>query len=96
MATTAQPIARSPARPLNVFRVTAATSIAALMFLVLCWIGARIGIGPGTHMYVNMFSDAGTTSAAALFAGVCWSFLGGALIGAIFALIYNALAPLER
>ena len=96
MATTAQRIDGAPYRRLNVLRVAAATSLAATTFLILCWIGARIGFGPGTHMYVNMFSDAGVTSATALFAGICWSFLGGAIIGAVYALIYNVLAPLER
>jgi hypothetical protein len=46
-------------------------------------------------MYLNLFSKADVTSAAALFAGLCWPFLAGAVIGAGCALIYNALAPLE-
>lgn len=96
MATSAQQIERAPSRRLNVLRVTAATSLAAVVFLILCWIGARIGFGPGTHMFVAMYSDADVTSATALFAGICWSFLGGAIIGVLYAAIYNLLAPLER
>lgn len=95
MATTAQPIERASYRRLNVLRVAAATSLTAMTFLVLCWIGARVSFGPLTHMYVSMFSDAGVTSGTALFVGICWSFLGGAIMGAVYALIYNALAPLE-
>ena len=96
MATTAQQIERTSYRRLNVLRVTMATSLAAIVFLLLCWIGARIGFGPATHGYISMFSDADVTSLPALLLGICWSFFGGAVIGAIYALIYNALAPLER
>lgn len=96
MATTAQQIERTTYRRLSVARVAVASSLSAVVFVILCWIGGRIGLGPATHMYVNMFSDAGYTSVAALLAGVCWSLIGGAAIGAIYALIYNALAPLER
>jgi hypothetical protein len=96
MATTAQQLDGAQGRRLNPLRVTVATSLAAAAFLVLCWIGASMGFGPGTHMYVSLFSEAGVTSAVALFAGVCWSFFGGAIIGLIYALIYNSLAALER
>ena len=96
MATAARQIEPASHARLNVLRVTAATSVAAVLFLILCWIGARIGLGPGTHMFVSMFSNAGVTSATALFAGICWSFLGGALIGAIYASVYNAFAALDR
>ena len=96
MATTAQQIDRTSYRRLNALRVTVATSLAAVVFLVLCWIGARIGFGPGTHAYISLFSNADVTSVTALLLGICWSFFGGAVIGVIYALIYNALAPLER
>ncbi len=96
MATSAQQIERVSGRRLNVFRVTVATSLSAVAFVVLCWIGARIGFGPADHMFVSMFSDAEVTSVAALLAGLCWSFLAGAVIGAVFASIYNALAGFER
>lgn len=95
MATTARQIESSPSRRLNVLRVTVATSLAATAFITLCWIGARIGFGPASHMYVNMFSNAGVSSLPALLAGICWSFLGGGVIGAVYALIYNAFASLE-
>lgn len=96
MATQPQQLAYSPARRLNVLRVTVATSLAAVVLLILCWIGASIGFGPATHMYVNLFTNADATSGIALFAGICWSFLAGAVVGALYAFMYNALAPLER
>lgn len=95
MAATAEKLDRSSAR-LNVLRVAVATSIAATLFLLLCWIGARIGLGPASHMYVNLFTNADVASITALVVGLCWSLFGGALIGALYALIYNALASLER
>ena len=95
MATTARQIERSSSRRLNVLRVTVATSLAGTAFIILCWIGAVIGFGPASHMYVNMFSNAGVSSLPALLAGICWSFLGGGVIGAVYALIYNAFASLE-
>ena len=95
MATAAQQIERTSCPRLNALRVTVTTSLVAVVFLILCWIGARIGFGPGTHGYISLFSDADVTSATALFLGICWSFFGGAVVGAIYALIYNALAPLE-
>ena len=83
-------------RRLNVLRVAVATSLSAMAFVVLCWIGARIGFGPAGHMYLSAYSPAEVTSVVALLAGLCWSFLGGAILGAVYAIIYNLLAPLER
>ena len=94
MATTAREF--SGARRLNVLRVALATSLSTMTFVVLCWIGARIGFGPAGHMFLSAYSPAEVTSVTALLAGLCWSFGGGLVIGAIYALIYNALAPLER
>ena len=83
-------------RRLNVLRVAVATSLSTMTFVVLCWIGAKIGFGPAGHMFLSVYSPAEVTSVITLLAGLCWSFLGGAVIGAIYAIIYNALAPLER
>lgn len=96
MATTAQQAERAPGRRLSVLRVTVAASLSAVVFVVLCWIAARIGFGPAAHMFVSMYSDADVTSIPALLAGICWSFLGGAILGAVYALIYNGIASLER
>ena len=84
------------ARRLNVLRVAVATSLSAMTFVVLCWLGARIGFGPAGHMFLSVYSPAEVTSVVTLLAGLCWSFLGGAIIGAVYATIYNLLAPLER
>ena len=94
MATTTREL--GVVRRLNVLRVAVATSLSTMTFVVLCWIGARIGFGPAGHMFLSVYSPAEVTSVITLLAGLCWSFLGGAVIGTIYALIYNALAPLER
>ena len=96
MATSAQQLEYAPSRRLNVFRVALTTSLAATVFLLLCWIGAIIGFGPAQHMYIGLFSDAAVTSGLALIVGLCWSLVGGLIIGALYALIYNMLAALER
>lgn len=96
MATSAQQIDIGRAPRLNTFRVALTTALAATIFLLLCWTGARIGFGPATHMYMQLFSGAEPASALALIVGLCWSLVGGLIAGALFAFIYNLLAPLER
>ena len=96
MATSTQEIGFSSTRRLGIIRVGLATALAATLFLLLCWIGARIGLGPATHMYIQLFSAEDVTSGLALIVGLCWSLAGGFVAGALFAWIYNLLAPLER
>ena len=96
MATTAGQMGYSSANRLNVFRVSLTTALAATAFILLCWVGAVIGLGPVSHMYLQLFSAADVTSAVALIVGICWSFFGGLIAGGLFAVIYNLLAPLER
>jgi len=95
MATATQEVRLSSAPRLGVARVALTTAFAATAFLLLCWIGARLGLGPATHMYIQLFSQAEVSSALALIVGICWSLVGGALAGALFAWIYNLLAPLD-
>lgn len=95
MATTVERIERDSVERLNIFRVALTAGFAAAAFMLLCWIGARIGIGPATHMYIQLFSDAQPASGLALLVGLCWSLAGGLIGGGLFALIYNLLAPLD-
>jgi len=82
---------------LGVARLALTGALAASIFYVFCWIGAQIpGFGPATHMYLQLFTNAELTSTTALIVGVCWSIGGGLIIGAIVALVYNALAFLDR
>ena len=95
MATATQEVRLSTAPRLGVARVALTTALAATAFLLLCWIGARLGLGPATHMYIQLFSPADVSSGLALIVGLCWSLVGGLVAGALFAWIYNLLAALD-
>lgn len=95
MATMTQEVRPSSVLRLGVARVALTTALAATAFLLLCWIGALLGLGPATHMYIQLYSAAAVTSATALLVGLCWSLVGGGVAGALFAWIYNLLAPLD-
>lgn len=95
MATTAREVGYGTSRRLNVSRVALTTAFTAVIFITLCWIGARIGIGPLTHMYIQLFSPAEVSSGLSLLIGLCWSLVGGLIAGGLFAWIYNLLTPLD-
>jgi len=69
--------------------------LAATTFFVLCWLGAVLGIGPAIHMYIQLFTDAATTSGVALLLGACLSLVFGLVAGGLIAFFYNLLAPLD-
>lgn len=83
-------------RRLNVLRLTATGSIVAAMLFAFCWVAAYIAPGSATHRYIELFTRADIRSGTALVEGVCWSLLAGLIVGAVVALVYNALEPLER
>lgn len=83
-------------RTLGVLRFTLTGALAAAIFYVFCWVGAQLPIGPATHMYLRLFTDAELSSGTALIVGVCWSISFGLIAGALIAVIYNALAFLDR
>lgn len=85
------------AHKLGVRRLSLTVALAASLFYMLCWIGAKIpNVGPATHMYLQLFTDADLASSTALFVGVAWSIVGGLIAGGLIAAIYNALAFLDR
>lgn len=84
------------AHRVSVVRLSVATGASAAVILVLCWIGTFVPISSPTHAYIGLFTNAGYNSATALFQGVCWSFAFGLIVGAVFALMYNATALLGR
>jgi len=86
-----------PAVPrLPVIRAGFAAAATALVFLLLCWVGGIIGIGPASHMVVGLFSGVATFSVSALLVGLCWALIGGFAVGALFAVMFNSLAFLDR
>lgn len=66
------------------------------VFYILCWAGAALGLVPVTHMYLQLFSDAPMGSMPMVVEGTIWSVIFGLLAGALIAIIYNALAFLDR
>jgi hypothetical protein len=96
MATSAQDFAGQKAPHLPVIRAGFAAAAAAFVFLLLCWIGAILGIGPASHMVVRMFSGLDAISVSALLVGLCWALVGGFVAGALFAVMFNSLAFLDR
>lgn len=87
----------SSTRRLGALRLSVTGGLAAPAFYLLCWIGAQIPqIGPATHMYLKLFTAADLASGAALIQGLIWSAAFGLIAGGLVALIYNALAALDR
>jgi hypothetical protein len=79
---------------LGVARLAVASGITAGAIFVLCWIGTFVPFSSPTHAYIRLFTNADINSGLALAEGTCWSLLFGFLVGAVFALIYNATASL--
>lgn len=83
-------------RKLGVLRLAVATGLSAAAIFMLCWLGTFFPYASPTHAYIGLFTTAEQSSALALVTGTCWSLLFGALAGAVFALVYNATASLDR
>jgi hypothetical protein len=96
MATIANETAYSHSHNLSALRFALTGALAATTFYVFCWIGAQLPIGPATHMYLRLFTNAELSSGLALVEGVCWSIGFGLIAGALIAVIYNALAVVDR
>lgn len=86
----------STSRNLGVVRVLVAGGLTALAVFIVCWLGTFIPFSSPTHAYISLFTNADVGSVEALLAGSCWSLLFGALVGGLFAAIYNATASLSR
>lgn len=95
MATTIPTASFSNVPRLGVARVAFTTALVAMAFLLLCWIAARLGLGPSSHMALQLFTADAGRSGVALLVGLCSALIGGGVAGALFAWIYNLLAPLD-
>ncbi len=83
-------------RRASALRFAATGVIASAVFYILCWAGQFLPVGPATHMYLQLFSSAETTSALALMQGTAWAIAFGLVGGAILAFAYNATAFIHR
>ena len=79
----------------SILRFALTGALAGTAFAILCWLGARLGIGPVTHMYLQLFTAGEIDSGIALLIAACSSFLAGLVVGGLVAFFYNLLAPLD-
>jgi len=75
--------------------LVAGAGTGAIVFL-LCWLSLFLPFSSPTHAYIPLFTPAEMRSAQALAEGMGWSAAFGGVLGALFALTYNAAAPLGR
>lgn len=93
-AATTYPIQHAHALSLSRCAVTLGLTLG--IAFALCWAAAAAGILPRSHMFISLFTAQPVDSGAALGFGLLWSLGAGLAVGALFALIYNALAFLQR
>lgn len=96
MAMTTNDVMTAARRRIGVARLALTGALSATIFYVFCWIGAQTPIGPGSHMYLQLYTAADLSTGASLVGGAVWSFGGGLIFGTLIAYIYNALAALDR
>lgn len=84
------------ARTIGVSRLAATGGVSMALIFVLCWIGTFVPFSNPTHAYIGLFTTAETQSVTALVEGGLWSLLFGIVAGAVVALVYNGLFPLDR
>jgi hypothetical protein len=96
MATVTNDIETGTVRKIGVQRLALTGALAAGLFYLLCWIGAQLPIGPATHAYLTLFTNAELSTGRALVEGLIWSVAFGLIAGALVAAIYNAFAFLDR
>lgn len=77
-------------------RLAATLGVGAALIFGLCWLGLFIPFSSPTHAYIGLFTSAEPTSVFALLEGGVWSFLFGALSGAVLAALYNSFVRLDR
>lgn len=95
-ASTADFVSKESGHKLSVARLAITGAITAGVVFLLCWLGTFVPFSSPTHAYIGLFTKAEISSGEALFEGGCWSVLFGLLVGAAFALVYNATAALDR
>jgi len=81
---------------LSVLHLGAAAGLTFALVFLLCWIGTFVSFSSPTHAYISLFTDAEISSGLALAEGTVWSGLFGAIVGVVFAAIYNLTAGLSR
>ena len=83
-------------RRANILHLALTGALAAGVFYVICWVGAFLPLGPATHMYLALFTNAEINSSLALVQGLCWSLGFGLIAGTLIAFFYNLLTCFDR
>ena len=80
----------------SVLRFMLTGAIASGIFFALCWAGAFLPIGPATHEYLRLFTNAPLASGLGFAQGLCWSVVFGAVAGGLIGFSYNLLGAFEQ
>jgi len=96
MANSELPYVDSRPHRIGIKRLAATLGGGAAVIFGLCWLGTFIPLSSPTHAYIGLFTSAKANSGEALMEGSTWSFLFGALTGAVLAALYNMFARLDR
>ena len=86
----------NPSHKLSVKRLAATGALVTGVFYIFCWIGAQLPIGPATHQYLRLFTNADLSAGRSLLEGTAWSVAFGLIAGSLAAVFYNALGSLDR
>jgi hypothetical protein len=88
---------RSPfqAPRIGVLRCALSGGITLATLFLLCWLGLQIA-QLQSHMFIALFTARPIDSMAALFEGLCWAAVFGAVSGLLFAVAYDSLGFLKR
>ena len=87
-------ISSIPISTMNVARSTAAAAMTLAVLFILCWAVAAVSDIRFSHMFMELFTMAPAQSVAALGEGFLWSFLTGAVAGALGSVFYNLFSSL--
>lgn len=86
----------SSGRRVGVARLALTGGVTAGLVFFFCWLGTFVPFTSPTHAYVSLFTPAPMQSVQALGEGTLWSVLFGGFAMALFALVYNLFAGMER
>lgn len=84
------------AHSLGYGRLAVSGGLTSFVLFVACWAAAQIPAFSATHAFISLFTKAEMASRQALVEGGAWSLIFGAFASALFAVIYNLMAPLAR
>lgn len=76
---------------IGIARCALATAATLALLFGICWAGAYLAVAPASHLFVALFTSATPTTTLALATGLGSALFFGALTGAVYAILYNAI-----